>query len=102
MGTGYRSTRYACNKLRSLRLRLFHGAAFAPQVIGKRGYEYLLGKESGLNSIRVFLNRLGLEASQEEMKRILEVVKEEANILKGTISEVEFEFIARKIIKNKM
>ncbi len=80
----------------------FHGAAFAPQVIGKRGYEYLLGKESGLNSIRVFLNRLGLEASQEEMKKILEVVKEEANILKGTISEVEFEFIARKIIKNKM
>jgi len=32
--------------------------AIAPEMIGKKGYEYILGKESGAYSIRVFLNRL--------------------------------------------
>jgi hypothetical protein len=52
-------------------------------MIGKKGYEYILGKESGVATIRIFLKRLGLEATEEEMRKMLEIVKEESNIVKG-------------------
>ena len=74
-------------------------AAFAPEVIGKKGYEYLLGKESGLSTIKVYLNRLGLKADEEQMKDMLNAVKEQANVVKGTLSLEEFEFIANGILK---
>ena len=74
-------------------------AAFAPEVIGKKGYEYLLGKESGLSTIKVYLNRLGLKADEEQMKEMLNAVKEQANVVKGTLSLEEFEFIANGILK---
>jgi len=74
-------------------------AAFAPEVIGKKGYEYLLGKESGLSTIKVYLNRLGLRADEEQMKEMLNAVKEQANVVKGTLSLEEFEFIANGILK---
>jgi len=78
---------------------LYHGAAFAPELVGKKGFDYVLGKESGIVSIKVFLDRLGLKATKDEMREMLEIVKEESNLVKGTISEAEFEFIANKILK---
>ena len=78
---------------------LYHGAAFAPELVGKKGFDYVLGKESGIVSISVFLDRLGLKASKDEMREMLEIVKEESNLVKGTISEAEFEFIANKILR---
>lgn len=75
--------------------------AFAPEIIGKKDYEYILGKESGVATIRIFLKRLGLEATEEEMRKMLEMVKDESNIVKGTISESEFEFIAKKVLGKK-
>ena len=74
-------------------------AAFAPEMIGKKGYEYLLGKANGTGTIRVFLEKLGLEASDDQMKEILEIVKDRANLVKGNVSEVEFEHIARSYLK---
>ena len=73
--------------------------AFAPEVIGKKGYEYILGKESGTRIIKIFLDRMGLQATDEEANRMLEMVKEESNILKGTITEEEFEYIVRKVLQ---
>lgn len=73
--------------------------AFAPEIIGKKDVEYLLGKESGVATIKVFLDRLGLKATDEQMRKMLEIVKEESNIIKGVISEEEFEFIAKKVLK---
>jgi isopropylmalate/homocitrate/citramalate synthase len=74
--------------------------AFAPEIIGKKDVEYLLGKESGVATIKVFLERLGLKATDKQMRKMLEIVKEESNIIKGTISEEEFEFIAKGVLKN--
>lgn len=75
--------------------------AFAPEIIGKTGYEYLLSKMSGIRTIKIFLDKLGLKATEEEMKEMLEKVKEQSNILKGTISGVEFEYIAKHILTKK-
>ena len=75
--------------------------AFAPEIIGKKDVEYLLGKESGVATVKVFLERLGLAATEEQMREMLEMVKEESNIIKGTVSEDEFEFIARGVLESK-
>jgi isopropylmalate/homocitrate/citramalate synthase len=73
-------------------------AAFSPEMIGKKGYEYLLGKANGTGTIKVFLDKLGLEASDDQMKEMLELVKDRSNLVKGNVSEVEFEYIARKYL----
>ena len=73
-------------------------AAFSPEMIGKKGYEYLLGKANGTGSIKVFLDKLGLEASDDQMKGLLEIVKDRSNLVKGNVSEVEFEYLARKYL----
>ena len=75
--------------------------AFAPEIIGKKDVEYLLGKESGVATVKVFLERLGLKATDEQMRKMLEIVKEESNIIKGAVSEEEFEFIAKKVLNRK-
>mgnify|MGYP001359609187 CR=1 FL=1 len=75
--------------------------AFAPEVIGKKGYEYIMGKESGVRVVKIYLDRLGLQATEEQMRKMQEIVKEESNIIKGTISEGEFEFIAKRVLQSK-
>ena len=75
-------------------------AAFSPEMIGKKGYEYLLGKANGTGTIKVFLEKLGLEATDEQMKDLLEIVKDRSNLVKGNVSEVEFEYIARKYLES--
>jgi 2-isopropylmalate synthase len=81
---------------------LWMGAAFAPKVIGKTDFEYGLGKGSGMANIRFVLDRLGLKATEEEMKKMLQIVKDESNIIKGTISVTDFEYIARAVIDQKL
>jgi isopropylmalate/homocitrate/citramalate synthase len=83
---------------KSLAAGYFIGAAFAPEIIGKSGYEYPLAKTNGTRHIRYHLDRLGLKASDGEMKEMLEIVKEDANITKSLISESEFALIARKVL----
>jgi len=76
-------------------------AAFAPEVIGKTGYEYLLSKMSGVKTIKIFLEKLGLEATYDEMRELLDIVKEQSNLVKGVLSLQEFSHIAIEYFKNK-
>jgi isopropylmalate/homocitrate/citramalate synthase len=76
-------------------------AAFSPEMIGKKGYEYLLGKANGAGTIKIFMEKLGLEANDDQMKEILEIVKMRSNLVKGNVSEVEFEHIARQYLGDK-
>lgn len=76
-------------------------AAFAPEVIGKKGYEYLLGKANGTGTIKIFMEKLGLKADEEDMKEILQLVKDRANLVKGNVSEVEFEYLVKKYLAGK-
>jgi isopropylmalate/homocitrate/citramalate synthase len=58
----------------------------------------LLGKANGTGTIRVFLEKLGLTATDDQLKDLLEIVKDRSNLVKGNVSEVEFEYIARKYL----
>ena len=76
-------------------------AAFAPEVIGKSGYEFLLSKMSGIRTVAMFCEQLGIEATKEQMAGMLEIVKEQSNLVKGAISLEEFGFIARNYLSEK-
>jgi len=75
-------------------------AAFSPEMIGKKGYEYLLGKANGTGSIKIFMEKLGIDASDDQMKEILQIVKDRSNLVKGNVSEVEFEYLVRKYLES--
>jgi methanogen homocitrate synthase len=76
-------------------------AAFAPEMIGKSGYEFLLSKMSGIRTVAMFCEQLGIEATKAQMADMLEIVKEQSNLVKGHISLEEFGFIARKYMSGK-
>ena len=66
-------------------------SAIQPSIIGRpNGVHFVLGKSSGKNSIRMFLSRYGIKASDEEVVEILERIVAEAFVTKGLVSEAMF------------
>jgi 2-isopropylmalate synthase len=72
---------------------------FAPEYIGRKRYNFVLGKMSGSYIIAERLKELGLSASKEQVTEILETVKREASIRKWSIPDDLFETIAREILQ---
>ena len=47
-----------------------HGyVALTPEMVGRKGYTYVLGKGSGRTAVRLKLAELGIEVSDEELRR---------------------------------
>lgn len=62
-----------------------------PSDIGRRDdVEYVLGKSSGKNSIRLFLDKHGIEANEDQVKEILDMVHAEAFVTKSLVPEETF------------
>ena len=62
-----------------------------PSVIGRKdNVEFVLGKSSGKNSVRLFLEKYDLKASDEEIAEILKMIVEEAFVTKSLVSEDAF------------
>ena len=60
---------------------------FRPEFVGQTGPEIVLGKGSGLDSVHIWLERLGLPgASEDEAMAILQEVKAESLAKKGLLS----------------
>jgi isopropylmalate/homocitrate/citramalate synthase len=73
---------------------------FAPQLIGRKGYDIILGKGTGRTVVMDRLDKLGYTATKEQTAQIVEAVKREAGIRKWSISEAAFEDIVREILKD--
>jgi len=71
---------------------------YLPDVVGNE-YKVILGKKSGSRSIEAKLKILGLEASQEELEKILKSVKNLSIEKKGPVTDKEFETIAKETLK---
>ncbi len=56
----------------------------------------VLGKKSGLDSIRITLERLGLEVDAEGQARLLEAVKRLGTSRQGLVSDADFRRLVRK------
>jgi isopropylmalate/homocitrate/citramalate synthase len=70
-------------------------------LVGQRPAEVVLGKSSGLASIAVWLDRLGLDASEEERERLLVLVKERSLAEKGLLDETAFRGLYDRVVDQR-
>ncbi len=70
---------------------------FLPELIGRKGVEFVVSKGSGGSLIRDKLEELGVKLDKEELRKVVEEVKKEASILKSTLSEYELLDIVRRV-----
>ncbi len=59
-------------------------------LVGQQPAQVVLGKNSGLPNVTIWLDRLGLEATDEERERLLALVKERSLAAKGLLDETHF------------
>lgn len=73
---------------------------FRPEMVGQQGPEVVLGKGSGLDSVLIWLDKLGFgPAGEEEMMAILQEVKARSLERKGLLGEDDFAAIAESVLK---
>jgi isopropylmalate/homocitrate/citramalate synthase len=72
---------------------------YRPEFVGQTGPEIVLGKGSGLDSVHIWLDRLGLpEVSEDGAMEILQEVKTTSLAKKGLLTEDEFRRIAEPLL----
>jgi isopropylmalate/homocitrate/citramalate synthase len=79
--------------------RLTEAFPFRPEMVGQTGPEIVLGKGSGLDSVLIWLDRLGMgPASEDQMQAILREVKATSLESKGLLDEDAFVRIAEGVL----
>jgi isopropylmalate/homocitrate/citramalate synthase len=68
------------------------------ELVGQKPPEIVLGKNSGVDSIRDWLDRIGVEASELRTQEILLKVKEKSLEKKGLLTEKEFRAIVEAVL----
>jgi len=72
---------------------------FRPEMVGQTGPQIVLGKGSGLDSVMIWLDKLGFPpASEEQTMAILTEVKSTSLQKKGLLSEDDFRKIAQGVL----
>jgi isopropylmalate/homocitrate/citramalate synthase len=71
---------------------------YLPQLVGQEGPRLVLGKGSGLDNIAEGLERLGMQASEDQQREILQRVKARSLELRGTVDDGEFAGIAGAVL----
>jgi len=67
-----------------------------PRFVGHLDPEIVMGKKSGIDSVEIWANKLGIELTREEGREIVTQVKKLATDVKRLLTEEEF----RKIVQN--
>ena len=71
---------------------------FLPHVVGQDPIRFVLGKNSGKVTIEYYLDKLGYEASEDQIKEIVDRVKSEGRLQRALLSERQFAQICEKVI----
>jgi len=72
---------------------------FRPEMVGQTGPEIVLGKGSGLDSVMIWLDKLGMRpATEEEQMAILQGVKARSLEKKGLLTQDDFHNIADAVL----
>ena len=72
---------------------------FRPELVGQVGPEIVLGKGSGVDSVHLWLERVGLPpVGDEEALEVLTEVKAASLAKKGLLDEQEFRTLAESIV----
>lgn len=70
------------------------------ELVGQPPPEIVMGKGSGLDSVKIWLDELDLPANDEEATRVLNAVKEFALEHKRLLDKDEFYTLARRVLAN--
>ena len=68
-----------------------------PKFVGHTMPEIILGKKSGVDNINLWIEKLGVQLSEEEKMTVLNQVKLKSHDLKRVLTEKEFSQIVRKV-----
>lgn len=69
--------------------------AYSPEMIGRDGYNIILGKMSGAYSVAMKLKEAGIEATKEQVADITALIKAESSIRKWSINEKDLKTIVK-------
>jgi isopropylmalate/homocitrate/citramalate synthase len=79
--------------------RLTEAFPFRPEMVGQTGPQIVLGKGSGLDSVLIWLDKLGFQSGSEEQRMaMLQEIKAMSLQKKGLISEDDFRKIAQGVL----
>ena len=71
---------------------------FLPHLVGQDPVRLVLGKNSGAATIEYFLDKFGLEATEEQVKQITDRVKWEGRLQRALLTESQFTKICEEVI----
>ena len=71
---------------------------FMPQVVGQKPLRLMLGKNSGSATIEYYLDKIGMQATKDQVKEITDRVKYEGRTKKKLLSEHDFANICKQVI----
>jgi isopropylmalate/homocitrate/citramalate synthase len=71
---------------------------FVPSLVGQRAIEIVMGKSSGVDSVADWMEKMKLDASQEQREAIVLKVKEASIRKKGLLTEEEFKKIFDSLV----
>jgi isopropylmalate/homocitrate/citramalate synthase len=71
---------------------------FTPELVGRPGVEVVLGKGSGLASVQEHLEKCEITATEEQIDKILRLVKQRGTEKRGLLSEAEFTEIVEDVL----
>jgi isopropylmalate/homocitrate/citramalate synthase len=71
---------------------------FAPELVGQEDIQLVMGKNSGLDSVRTWLEEAGMTATDEQMLDMLKLVKNKAFEKNGLLAKQEFKELAEKVL----
>ena len=72
-----------------------------PEFVGHESPKIVMGKKSGVESIAIWSEKLGIELDEEETMAVLMEVKVKSHDLKRVLTENEFQEIAEKVKAKK-
>ena len=79
--------------------RPWYHLPFAPEVIGKKGLDFIMGVGCGRAIVADRLEKMGISATREQMAEIVQKVKEEAYIRKWSVPDVQFGEIVKSVLE---
>ncbi len=71
---------------------------FLPHLVGQDPSRLVLGKNSGTATIEYFLDKLGFEATEDQVKEITERVKREGRLQRALLTEQQFAKICKEVV----
>jgi 2-isopropylmalate synthase len=90
---------YVVERMAAAGIRPFQ--TYLPEVIGRKGYDVVVGKGTGAGVVAKKLASFGITATKDQVSEITERIKRESSIRKWTISDDVVELIARDVIEGR-